>query len=125
MTAPRHARPAAITAGSAPDHGRLDRRFRVQWRALTTSNVNGTTHGRDAADREQREGRDTLIVLQLIIGAFVLLALGVAAYFVIRRQPATAAGVEETAAAIAGGDLNRRVPDARQQHRGRSTVDSR
>jgi len=52
-----------------------------------------------------------LVVLQSIIGAFVLLALGIASYFVIRGSLRPLREVEETAAAIAGGDLNRRVPE--------------
>jgi two-component system OmpR family sensor kinase len=51
-----------------------------------------------------------LIMLQLIVGAAVLAALAVAAYFVIRSSLRPLRGVENIAAAIAAGDLHRRVP---------------
>ena len=82
----------------------------VQWRALSTSNVNGTTTvAINLTENEEVVTR--LVVLQSIIGAFVLLALGIASYFVIRGSLRPLREVEETAAAIAGGDLNRRVPE--------------
>ncbi|WP_231856082.1 sensor histidine kinase [Nocardia cyriacigeorgica] len=53
---------------------------------------------------------DRLIMLELVIGALVLAALAVAAYFVIRRSLRRLVEVEEIAAEIAAGDLHRRVP---------------
>ncbi|TSD96659.1 HAMP domain-containing histidine kinase [Skermania sp. ID1734] len=91
-----------ITVGSV--HGE-----NVQWRALTAHSPAGTT---TVALRltDNQETVDRLILLQLIIGAIVLSVLGVAAYFVIRRSLRPLAEVERTAAAIAAGDLHRRVP---------------
>ncbi|HEY5854761.1 MAG TPA: HAMP domain-containing sensor histidine kinase [Aldersonia sp.] len=82
----------------------------VQWRALSTSNVNGTTTVAIKLT-ENQEVVTRLVVLQSITGAVVLLALGIAAYFVIRGSLRPLREVEATAAAIAGGDLNRRVPE--------------
>nr|WP_280471574.1 HAMP domain-containing sensor histidine kinase [Nocardia cyriacigeorgica] len=53
---------------------------------------------------------DRLIMLELVIGALVLAAMAVAAYFVIRRSLRRLVEVEEIAAEIAAGDLHRRVP---------------
>lgn len=52
-----------------------------------------------------------LVLLELAIGAVVLLLLAAAGYFVIRRSLKPLIDVEHTAVAIAGGDLSRRVPD--------------
>jgi two-component system, OmpR family, sensor kinase len=54
---------------------------------------------------------DRLILLQSAIGLAVLLLLGVLAYLVVRRSLRPLVEVETTAAAIAAGDLHRRVPD--------------
>ena len=102
-TSPRRSVPTPITVDSL---GASE----VQWRALSTSNVNGTTTVAIKLT-ENEEVVTRLVVLQSIIGAFVLLALGIASYFVIRGSLRPLREVEETAAAIAGGDLNRRVPE--------------
>ncbi|WP_188547017.1 sensor histidine kinase [Rhodococcoides trifolii] len=82
----------------------------VEWRAVTVTNSQGSTtvaiqltQSKDIVNR--------LIVLQTIIGAAVLLALAVLAYFVVRRSLRPLREVEVTAAAIAAGDLHRRVPE--------------
>ena len=51
-----------------------------------------------------------LTLLQLLIGLVVLLVLGVIGWFVIKRALRPLCEVEETAVAIAGGELDRRVP---------------
>ncbi|MFD4462248.1 sensor histidine kinase [Nocardia sp. NPDC058480] len=51
-----------------------------------------------------------LVVLQLVVGAMVLLALAIAAYFVVRGSLRPLHRVEATAAAIAGGELHHRIP---------------
>ncbi|WP_371830453.1 sensor histidine kinase [Antrihabitans cavernicola] len=81
----------------------------VEWRALTTATPAGTT---TVAIRltENNETVDKLIVLQMSIGAAVLIALAFGGYFVIRRSLRPLRAVEGTAAAIAAGDLHRRVP---------------
>lgn len=79
------------------------------WRVLTVSNEYGsTTIGMSLADNMQTVSG--LIFFELAIGATALLVLGGGGYFVVRRSLRPLRQVEETAAAIAGGDLHRRVP---------------
>lgn len=91
-----------VTVGSVGDSS-------VQWRVLSTTSPEGTTTVAIKLD-ENQETVDRLIGLQVGIGAAVLLLLGVGAYFVIRRSLRPLVAVEGTAAAIAAGDLHRRVP---------------
>ncbi|MET0318596.1 MAG: HAMP domain-containing sensor histidine kinase, partial [Rhodococcus fascians] len=81
----------------------------VEWRALATTTQAGTT---TVAIRltENNETVDKLVVLQVSIGVAVLLILALCGYFVIRRSLRPLREVEVTAAAIAAGDLHRRVP---------------
>nr|WP_274542817.1 HAMP domain-containing sensor histidine kinase [Rhodococcus opacus] len=83
----------------------------VRWRVLTTTAPDGTETTVAMTLTENDETVKRLIVLQLIIGVVVLIALGVVAYFVVRRSLRPLVEVEETAAAIASGDLHRRVPE--------------
>jgi two-component system OmpR family sensor kinase len=59
-------------------------------------------------DVEETVGLLTLITLS--VGGVVLVAAGSAAYVLVRSSLCPLAEVERTAAAIAGGDLSRRVP---------------
>jgi two-component system, OmpR family, sensor kinase len=52
------------------------------------------------------------IVLEIIIGAVVLVLLALIAYVLVRESLRPLVSVERTAEAIAGGDLTRRVPAA-------------
>ncbi|WP_051499024.1 cell wall metabolism sensor histidine kinase WalK [Nocardia sp. BMG51109] len=90
------------TVGSAGDSAQ-------QWRALRVVNPDGTAV---VALRLDQTGNiiDRLIGLQLVVGLIVLALLAVVAQFVIRRSLRPLRAVETTAAAIAGGDLHRRVP---------------
>ncbi|MFF2086870.1 ATP-binding protein [Nocardia sp. NPDC058176] len=80
-----------------------------QWRVLTV-------HGPRASATvawplaENIETVRNLVVLQLLVGVIVLTALAIAAYFVVRGSLRPLRRVEATAAAIAEGDLHRRVP---------------
>ena len=97
--------PSAIpkTVGSEGDPSK-------QWRVITVTNSAGsTTVGMSLSANQMTVGR--LVVLQFYIGAAVLLALGVMADFVVRRSLRPLREVETTAAAIAAGDLHRRVPE--------------
>ncbi|MFC6009966.1 sensor histidine kinase [Nocardia lasii] len=80
-----------------------------QWRVLT---VNGHRSTATVAWplAENAETVRNLVVLQLIVGAAVLLALAIAAYFVVRGSLRPLDRVEATAAAIAGGELHHRIP---------------
>ncbi|WP_278264873.1 HAMP domain-containing sensor histidine kinase [Nocardia sp. AG03] len=91
-----------VTVGSTGDSTE-------QWRVLT---VRGRTAQATVA-LPLTENIDTvrdLVVVQLIVGALVLTALAVAAYFVVRGSLRPLRRVEATAAAIAEGELHRRVP---------------
>ncbi|MFQ6398905.1 sensor histidine kinase [Nocardia sp. KC 131] len=81
----------------------------VQWRTVTIKTQESTTTVALPLTQNIETVR-RLLMLQLIVGAAVLAALAVAAYFVIRRSLRPLRGVEKTAAAIAAGDLTRRVP---------------
>ncbi|MFI5916354.1 sensor histidine kinase [Dactylosporangium sp. NPDC051541] len=52
------------------------------------------------------------VVMSATIGGFVLLVLAVVAYLLVRSSLRPLVEVEETAEAIAAGDLSRRVPEA-------------
>ena len=79
------------------------------WRAVRVTGPDGTSL---VAIRltETENIVDRLIGLQVAVGVIVLAVLGVVAQFVIRRSLRPLGEVEKTAAAIAGGDLHRRVP---------------
>ncbi|WP_308115585.1 MULTISPECIES: HAMP domain-containing sensor histidine kinase [unclassified Rhodococcus (in: high G+C Gram-positive bacteria)] len=84
------------------------------WRTVTVSNGDGqTTVAIPLAGNEAIVSR--LVTLQLSIGLGVLAVLGVAAYFLVRRSLRPLQEVEVTAAAIASGDLHRRVPERNER----------
>ncbi|WWW19416.1 HAMP domain-containing sensor histidine kinase [Nocardia vulneris] len=81
----------------------------VRWRVLSVSNEYGSTIiALPLTDNQETVSR--LIFFELAIGTTALVALGVLGYLVIQRSLRPLRAVEDTAAAIAGGDLHRRVP---------------
>src|SRR5215208_814644 len=96
--------PVPVTVGSL-DHSN------VQWRAMTVRGLRGglTTVAIDLSDVQSTVR--ALIYAQLGIGCAVLLVLGVAGYWVVHRSLRPLVEVEQTAAAIANGQLDRRVPE--------------
>ncbi|MGO4614159.1 sensor histidine kinase [Nocardia sp. 2YAB30] len=81
----------------------------IEWRVLTVR----TPHATTTVALPLTQNTDTvhrLLMLQLIVGLIVLAALAVIAYFVVRRSLRPLRRVENIAAAIAQGDLHRRVP---------------
>lgn len=82
----------------------------VQWRAVTVRSPNGevTTVATDLS--EVRSTVRSLIYTQFGIGGAVLLVLGVVGSGVVHRSLRPLAEVEKTAAAIAEGELDSRVP---------------
>ncbi|WTZ54781.1 HAMP domain-containing histidine kinase [Nocardia sp. NBC_01388] len=81
----------------------------VHWRVLTTTNEFGsTTIGLPLSDNEHIVSR--LIYFEIVTAACALLVLASGGYLVVRRSLRPLRKVEETAAAIADGDLHRRVP---------------
>ncbi|MDT5202901.1 MAG: two-component system, OmpR family, sensor kinase, partial [Mycobacterium sp.] len=83
----------------------------TKWRAVSVRSQHGRliTVAYDLSDFLQTDR--ALAWLQLGIGAGVLLVLGVAGYAVVSHSLRPLSEVEQTAAAIAGGQLDRRVPE--------------
>ena len=96
--------PAPRTVGSVDQSG-------TKWRAVSVRSPHGRliTVAYDLSDFLQTDR--SLAWLQLGIGAAVLLVLGVASNAVVSQSLRPLAEVEQTAAAIAGGQLDRRVPE--------------
>ncbi len=82
----------------------------IEWRAVTVHGPNGTLTTVAIDLTEVESTMRALIWSQVAIGAAVLLVLGVVSYAVVRRSLRPLAEVEQTAAAIAAGELDRRVP---------------
>jgi two-component system, OmpR family, sensor kinase len=83
----------------------------VQWRAVSVRGSQGRliTVAFDLTDMQSTVR--SLVWLQVGIGTAVLLVLGVAGYAVVHRSLQPLVEVEQTAAAIAAGQLDRRVPE--------------
>ncbi len=96
--------PVPVTVGSI-DHSD------VKWRAMSVRGLHGelTTVAMDLSDVQST--MRALVYAQFGIGCAVLLVLGVAGYWVVNRSLRPLVEVEQTAAAIAAGQLDRRVPE--------------
>lgn len=83
----------------------------IQWRAVSVRGPSGelTTVAVDLSDIQSTVR--SLAWSQFAIGTAVLVVLGVAGYWVVHRSLRPLAKVEQTAAAIAAGQLDRRVPE--------------
>lgn len=82
----------------------------IQWRAVSVRGPNGlTTVAVDLSDVQHTVG--SLVWLQIGIGVVVLVVVGIASFVVVHRSLRPLAEVEQTAAAIAAGQLDRRVPE--------------
>ena len=92
-----------VTVGSVGDSG-------VRWRAVSVRGSNGEliTVAIDLSDVQSTVR--SLIWLQIAIGAAVLVVLGIVGYWVVHRSLRPLVEIEQTAAAIAGGHLESRVP---------------
>lgn len=95
--------PVPVTVGSI-DHSD------VQWRAMTVRGERGelTTVAIDLSDVSST--MRALTWSQVGIGSVVLLVIGIAGYAVVHRSLRPLDEVEQTAAAIASGQLDRRIP---------------
>ena len=84
----------------------------TKWRAVSVRSQHGRliTVAFDLSDFLQTDR--SLAWLQLGIGAGVLIVLGLAGYAVVSKSLRPLVEVEETAAAIAAGQLNRRLPES-------------
>ena len=96
--------PQPTTVGSVDRSG-------VQWRVVSVRGPTGrlVTVAYDLSDIQQTVR--SLVLLQFGIGAAVLLVLGLAGSWVVHRSLRPLTEVEKTAAAIAAGQLDRRVPE--------------
>jgi len=96
--------PVPVTVGSVKDSD-------VKWRAVTVHGPSGelTTVAIDLSDVSSTVR--ALAWSQVGIGAAVLLVLGIAGYAVVHRSLRPLVEVEQTAAAIAAGQLDRRIPE--------------
>ena len=82
----------------------------IQWRAVSVRGPHGlTTVAIDLSDVQHT--LRSLVLLQIGIGVAVLIVVGIASFAVVHRSLRPLAQVEQTAAAIAGGQLDRRVPE--------------
>jgi two-component system OmpR family sensor kinase len=96
--------PGPVTVGSLDDSD-------VEWRAMTVRGPRGelTTVAIDLSD--VKSTTRALVYAQVGIGVAVLIVLGIVGYAVVHRSLRPLAEVEQTAAAIASGQLDRRVPE--------------
>lgn len=96
--------PEPVTVNSVGDSA-------VEWRAMTVPGTGGelTTVAIDLSD--VKSTTRALVAAQMGIGVAVLLVLGIVGYAVVHRSLRPLAEVEQTAAAIAAGQLDRRVPE--------------
>ncbi|BAX94555.1 two-component sensor histidine kinase [Mycobacterium shigaense] len=82
----------------------------IQWRAVSVRGPHGLiTVAIDLSDLEHTVR--SLVWLQVGIGVAVLVVVGLAGFAVVQRSLRPLAEVEQTAAAIASGQLDRRVPE--------------
>ncbi|WP_293314673.1 HAMP domain-containing sensor histidine kinase [Mycobacterium sp.] len=82
----------------------------IQWRAVSVRGPNGiTTVAIDLSDVQHTVS--SLAWLQIGIGVAVLIVVGIASFVVVHRSLRPLSEVEHTAAAIAAGQLDRRVPE--------------
>jgi two-component system, OmpR family, sensor kinase len=94
------------SSGSGPDWRVLVRPAQLRFTGQPVLAVRGVSLG-DVDDTTRR-----LVAAELLVGAAVLALLGGLAYLVVRASLRPLVEVENTAAAIAAGDLTRRVPEA-------------
>jgi two-component system OmpR family sensor kinase len=82
------------------------------WRVIGAVDQQGrpVVLGLNLGDIESTTSR--LILLETGVGLVVLLAIGAVAYLVVQRSLRPLVEVEQTAEAIAGGDLSQRVPES-------------
>ncbi|SPM34388.1 sensor histidine kinase [Mycobacterium rhizamassiliense] len=82
----------------------------IQWRAVSVRGAHGLiTVAIDLSDLEHTVR--SLVWLQVGIGVVVLVVVGIAGFAVVQRSLRPLSEVEKTAAAIASGQLDRRVPE--------------
>ncbi|HZE14660.1 MAG TPA: ATP-binding protein, partial [Mycobacterium sp.] len=83
----------------------------IQWRAMSVRGPHGELITVAIELSDVQHTVRSLVWLQVGIGAAVLLVLGIAGYAVVHRSLRPLIEVEQTAAAIAAGQLDRRIPE--------------
>ena len=103
--------PDSNDVGPTPTTVRSVGKSGVEWRVVSVRAPTGrlVTVAYDMSS--QQHTVSVLVWLQLGIGVAVLLVLGLAGYWVVNRSLRPLVEVERTAAAIAAGQLDRRVPE--------------
>jgi two-component system OmpR family sensor kinase len=81
------------------------------WRVVATDRFDGGVRMTARDVSEEHATVDRLVFLEAVIGLAVLAVLGVVGHVLVRQSLRPLTEVEETAAAIADGDLSRRVPE--------------
>ena len=84
---------------------------RAHWRMLIVPMSTATTCSWDATCRRIEFAVTRLIWIDLLVGLAVLIALAVVGAAIVRTSLVPLVEIEQTAGAIAAGDLTRRVPD--------------
>ena len=106
----RNAEPADNDVGSDPTTLPSVNGSTIQWRAVSVRGPHGlTTVAIDLSDVQHTVR--SLVWLQFGIGLAVLAVVGLAGFAVVNRSLRPLTEVERTAAAIAAGQLDRRVPE--------------
>ncbi|MGB8651951.1 MAG: HAMP domain-containing sensor histidine kinase [Mycobacteriales bacterium] len=109
-----------VAPPEVPEHARPDRKpftvgstsGTVKWRMVEALNQNGDVLVVAVPLDEVQRTVGRLERIELVVGALVLLLLGLAAFFLVRRNLRPLVTVERTAEAIAAGDLSQRVPES-------------
>jgi len=96
--------PEPVTVGSVDGSS-------VQWRAVSVRGPLGRVSTVAYDLSELQHAVRNLVYLQVGIGAAVLLVIGIAGYAVVHRSLRPLVEVEQTAAAIAAGQLDRRITE--------------
>ncbi|HEX3828266.1 MAG TPA: HAMP domain-containing sensor histidine kinase [Sporichthyaceae bacterium] len=81
----------------------------TQWRVLVTHTSDGDFSIVATSTADVSSTMDRLLTLELIAGGSLVLVLGLMGYLLVRQSLRSLVAVEQTAVAIAGGDLSSRV----------------
>jgi signal transduction histidine kinase len=99
---------AHLRDGAAPTD--VDSAGRTDWRMASEELPAGYTLVVGTEQRGDENAIGRLVRIEVVVGLIVLTVLGVAGYVLVRNSLRPLTEVEQTARAIAGGDLSRRVP---------------
>ncbi len=83
----------------------------LRWRAVAALNTQGEVLVVAVPLDEVQRTVARLVRIEIVVGVFVLMALGGGAFLVVRRSLKPLVEMESAAQAVAEGDLSRRVPE--------------